>query len=353
MRFNLPGRVSSGQVVYFTRQLALMLRSGIPLVKSLYTISRQVSNPDFSHILSSIAVQVEQGDKLSEALSRFPSIFPPYYINMVKVAEVGGVLDEVFRRLAIFLEKQDKLKKKILSSLAYPLFILLVAVTILLIIMGLVVPAFMKMFREYGETLPLPTRILLSTSNFIRAYWWTLPLALFLLVIVLSFMRRSYVIRYRLDALLLSLPILGGILRRFYIGRFCQTLGTLLSSGVPIVEALRVVEGTIGNEVVKDIIRRLILLIQEGEDMTSLLRSYPKIFPPLAVEMISVGEETGNLPQMLLDISDIYEEEIDLIVSSFTSVLEPFLIVFMGVIVGFIVISMFLPLFTLTQTMAQ
>ncbi len=354
LRFlKLPGRVSSGQIVYLTRQLSIMLKAGIPLVKALYTLSSQLSDKELANIVKSIAIQVEQGDKLSYALARYPKIFPSYYVNMIKVAEVGGLLEEVFRRLATFLEKQERLKKKIISALVYPVFILLVAVAILVIIMAFVVPAFMKMFKEYGETLPGPTQFLLTVSSLVRTYWWIIPFLAIGVFVLIRILRRNSKIRYQMDRLFLKMPIIGGLLKRFYISRFAQTMGALLSSGVPMIESLEVVKETLTNDVFRAIAQQLIFVVQEGEDISSYLRSQVGVFPPLVVEMIKIGEETGTLPSMLSEIAEIYEDEMDIIVSSFTSVLEPVLIVFMGLVVGFIVIAMFLPLFTLTQAISR
>ena len=351
--FKLPRKVSPGQLVYFTRQLSVMLKAGIPLVRALHTLSSQLSDKAMAAIVRGLAVEVEQGDKLSEAMMHFPGVFPAYYINMVKVAELGGILEEIFHRLAVFLEKQQRTRKKILSALAYPAFILLVAMLILLVIMTVVVPTFMKMFSEYGRDLPLPTQILLAISNFIRRKWWMGALLVFVMFVVYQFLLKWPRIRYKIDFLKLRLPLIGGLLRRFYISRFCQTLGTLLSSGVPILTALEVVKDTLNNEVFRAIVQRLIFLVEEGEELSTYLRSQERIFSPIVVEMISIGEETGTLASMLMQIADTYDDEIDLMVSSFTSILEPFLIVFIGLIVGFIVISMFLPLFSLTQMMSQ
>ncbi len=349
----LSGRVSSGQLVYFTRQLSIMLRAGLPLVRALHTLANQMSEPYFSSIVRSIALQVEQGEKLSDVMQRYPRIFPNYYVNMIKVAEIGGILDEIFHRLAVFLEKQERTNKKVFSALIYPAFILLVAFLIVFIIMTIVVPTFMKMFKEYDQALPLPTKILLSVSDFLRSKWWIGLLFVFCLWVVYKILLRFPRVRYKVDMLKLKIPLIGGLLKRFYISRFSQTLGTLLLSGVPVIDALEVVKGTVNNDVFKSIIQRLIFVVSEGEDLSSYLKAQPFIFPPLVVEMISIGEETGSLPDMLSKIAEIYDEEIDLMVSSFTSILEPFLIVSMGLIVGFIVISMFLPLFTLTQAMSQ
>ncbi len=354
LRFlKLPSRIPAGQLIYFTRQLAVMLRAGIPLVRALHTLSSQLTNRAFAGIVASLAVQVEQGDKLSDALARYPSLFPVYYVNMVKVAEASGSLDEIFLRLASFLENQHRTKKKIISALAYPVFVLLVALVILLIIMGFVVPSFMKMFREYGEALPLPTRLLLGASQFVRERWWIGGLFVVGLFALISFLRRFPGVRYKMDELILLLPGIGGLFKRFYVGRIAQTLSTLLASGVPIVEAISVTRGTIENEVYRALLQRLIFIVEEGDEISSYLRTQVKFFPPLVVEMISLGEETGKLAPMLSQVAEIFEEEMELMVSSLTSLLEPFLIVFMGAVVGFIVIAMFLPLFSLTQIMSR
>ncbi len=350
----LPTRIKSGQLVYFTKQLSVMLKAGFPLVRALHTLSSQISDYRFARIVSSIAIQVEQGDKLSEAFQRYPAIFPPYYINMVRVAETGGILDEIFRRLALFMEKQYRIKKKVISAFAYPIFILVVAIVILLIIMAVVVPSFMKMFKEYGEDLPTITKTLLLCSNWLREKWWIGGIFAVGGVIVVSLLVRVPVIAYWVDRILLRVPGIGGILRRFYVSRFAQTLGTLLASGVPIIKALEVVRDTMGNRVFRSVVHRLIFAVEEGDDMSSFLRLVGRgVFPPLVIEMISIGEESGTLSAMLLQIADTYEEEIDLIVSSLSSVIEPFLIVFIGLVVGFIVIAMFMPLFSLTQIMSQ
>ncbi len=349
----LPWRNSSGQLVYFSRQLYVMIKSGIPLARALKTLSQQMSDNEMRGIVSSLALQVEQGEPLSSAMENFPKVFPYYFTNMVKAAELGGALEEIFHRLSIFLEKQQRTKRKVISAFVYPAFILTVAVLILLVIMTFVVPSFMKMFAEYGEALPAPTRFLLWFSNFIRNQWYIGIIGGIILAVGARVILKRPALRYKFDMFLLKIPIVGELLKKFYLSIFAHMLGTLLASGVPILSALSVVKETINNQVFKSLIGQLTFLVEEGEDMAPFLRSHPKVFVPLFVEMVSVGEETGNLPSMLLEIADTFDEEIDVIVGSLTSVLEPFLIVFMGLIVGFIVIAMFLPLFTLTQVMSQ
>ncbi len=353
IRIKLPWKRHSGQLVYFSRQLYVMLKSGIPLVRALKTLSDQMSDDEMKAIVSSLALQVEQGEPLSGAMENFPQVFPYYFTNMVKAAELGGALEEIFHRLSVFLEKQQKTKRKVISAFVYPAFILAIALIILLVIMTFVVPSFMKMFAEYGEALPGPTRFLLAVSTFIRSKWYIGIGIITLLILGFNYLLQVPALRYKFDNFVLKLPVIGPLLKKFYLSVFAHMLGTLLASGVPILSALAVVKETINNQVFKSLIGQMALLVEEGENITPFLRSNPKVFVPLFVEMVSVGEETGNLPSMLMEIAQTFDDEIDVLVGSLTSILEPFLIVFMGLMVGFIVIAMFLPLFTLTQVMSQ
>jgi type IV pilus assembly protein PilC len=343
-------RKSAGgkQLVHFTRQLATLVAAGLPLVKSLQTLYSQLEEGYLKEVVGTVAEDVEAGNTFSSSLTRFPKVFPSLFVNMVKAAELGGMLDEVLRRLADFLEKQHRLRERIRSALVYPAFVLGIAVIILSILIVFVVPTFTKMFAELGGMLPLPTRLLIGTSNFCREKWYLVILTLACLAFFYRILTKDPRRKILFDKLRLRLPVFGRLLQEVCIARFARTLGTLLSSGVSILVALDVVRETVGNEVIASAVTKVRESIKEGESVANPLQ-LAGVFPPLVVKMVSIGEETGQLDKMLVQIANEYEEEVDLTVASLTALLEPVLIVTMGIIVGFIVISMFLPLFALAR----
>jgi len=339
--------VSLKQLSVFTRQLSTLIHAGLPLVKALYTLSDQLDGY-LKEVVAKVTSQVEAGDKFSACLARYPRIFPNVFVNMIKAAELGGLLDEVLKKLAVFLEKEQRLKARVRSALVYPAFVLGVAMIILTLLMVFVVPTFSNMFADLGGDLPLATQILVGTSAALRHSWYWIILGLGLVVFAYRIFLRAPGNRLLIDKLKLRLPVFGNLMRQMAVAHFSRTLGTLLKSGVPILAALEAVRDTVGNAVLAQATMRVHDRIKEGENISDEMQACA-CFPPLVVRMVSVGEESGELDNMLIQIANDYEEEVDVTVSSLTSLLEPMLIVLMGLIVGFIVIAMFLPLFTLAK----
>ncbi|MBU1006641.1 MAG: type II secretion system F family protein [Candidatus Omnitrophica bacterium] len=346
--FSLKKRVSTKSLVVFTRQLSTLIAAGLPLVKALRTLYDQLESGALKDIIKSLAGEVESGTKFSEALSRFPKVFPGFYINMIKAGELGGMLEGILKRLSEFLDKSQKLKDKIKSALMYPAFVMLVAVSILIMLMIFVIPTFTNMFSELGGALPLPTKILIATSDIIRNFWYLIPLIPVLIIALYKLFVRDINRRIFLDKLKLHIPVVGNLIQQLSVARFSRTLGTLLSSGVPILNALDTVRDIVGNEFIGRAVVHVRDSIKEGEGVAKPMEA-SKAFPMLVVKMVNIGEETGQLDKMLIQIADNFEEEVDVAVSGLTSLLEPILIVFMGLVVGFIVISMFMPLFSLAR----
>ena len=339
--------VSLKQLSVFTRQLSTLIHAGLPLVKSLYTLTDQLDGY-LKEVVAKITTQVEAGEKFSACLARYPNIFPNVFASMIRAAELGGMMDEVLKKLATFLEKDERIKNRVRSALLYPAFVMGVAATILALLMIFVVPTFSSMFADLGGELPIPTRILIATSEAIRHRWYWIILAAGLLVFGYRVFVRAPKNRFLVDQLKLHVPVFGKLLQQMAVARFSRTLGTLLKSGVPILRALEAVRDTVGNSVIAEATVRVRESIKEGENISGQMEA-TGAFPPLVVRMVSVGEESGELDNMLLQIANDYEEEVDVTVSGLTSLLEPVLIVIMGLIVGFIVVAMFLPLFTLAR----
>ena len=341
-------RINTKQLVLFTRQLATLVRAGMPLLRAFHTIEEQLDPGPLRDATQRIAEDVEGGLGCSEALARHPRIFPEFYINMIKAGELGGLLDEILQRLAEFLEKQNRLSSRVRSALVYPAFVLGAAALILLLLMIFVVPTFISMFKDLGGALPLPTRILILTCNLVRSGWWLLGVLGVVAVVSYRMLAVTPQGRLLLDRLKLHAPLVGGLIQGVAVARFARTLGTLLTSGVPILAALETVEATVGNTVISRAIRQLRDRIKEGESVSDPMAA-TRVFPPLVVRMVALGEETGQLDKMLVQIAASFEEEVDLQVASLTQLLEPVLIIGLGLVVGFIVISMFMPLFTLAK----
>jgi len=344
------GGISPKQVTVFTRQLATLIGAGLPVVRSLYVLERQEKPGLLKTTIRGLAEQVEGGSAFSEALAKYPKTYPPLYVNTVKAGETGGVLELVLSRLADFAEKSQKLNSRIKAALVYPALVLVMAFTVLFFLVTFIVPKFMQIFKEMNVPLPPITQILLFISDFAKNRWFIGIGILIGLIILYNVLSRLTATRLILDRIKLDLPVMGALLRKIAIARFSRTLGTLLSSGVPILQALMVAKDTTGNEVMARSIIHVHDSVREGETVAKpLLKA--GLFPAMAVNMISVGEETGALDQMLLKIADVYDEEVDVTVTGLMSLLEPFLIIGMGLIVGFIVIAMFLPLFSLVTAL--
>ena len=344
----MKGRVKKKSLAIFTRQLATMIDAGLPLVQSLEILSQQEADETFREIIRTIKNEVEGGATLAAALQKHPRVFDDMYVNLVVAAEEAGTLDVILSRLATHIEKMEELKKKIKSALVYPAMIVTVAIGVTIILMVFVVPVFEKLFSGIGQTLPLPTRVVIAVSNIFKSY---LPIVIAIVVVLVIVLQRYYKTENgerRIDDLMLKLPIFGELLRKVAIARFARTLGTLVSSGVPILESLNIVAGAAGNKVVEEAILKGKVSISEGQTISEPL-AQSGVFPVMVTQMISVGETTGSLELMLNKVADFYESEVDTAVATMSSMLEPVLMIFLGVIVGGLVISMYLPIFKMAS----
>ncbi len=339
-----PGKVPLKDVVIFTRQFSTMINAGLPLVQALDILAKQSDNKALQQVTRAVVFDVESGTTVSDALSRHPRVFTDLYVNMVAAGEAGGILDTILMRLATFLEKADALMRKVKGAMIYPAVISGVAVICVTVLLWKVIPVFETMFASVNLELPLPTRVVVGLSRFVNAYWWAVlggAAATGVLV------RRYYATpdgKLVIDRLLLKLPVLGDVLRKAAVSRFTRTLGTLIASGVSILDGLEITAKTAGNRVISDAIMESRTSIAGGETIAAPLQK-SNVFPPMVISMISVGEQTGGLDEMLSKIADFYEEEVDAAVKALTSILEPVMIIIVGGIVGFVVISMYLPLF--------
>lgn len=341
------GGVSQKQITQFTQQLSILQDAGLPIVRSLRILEGQLKPCALKFQLEEVANEVENGSSLSEALSKHPKTFDKLFVNMVKAGEAGGVLDTILERLAVFQEKSLRLKKKVVGALIYPIAVISIAVLILAGIMVFVIPSFQKMFKETGVKLPAVTQLLLTASQFMGKWWPVLLVAVPAVVIfTYKLINRTPSGKLMMDRIKLNIPIFGMIAKKSTISRFCRTLGTLIASGVPILEALSIVKDAIGNEVIGKAIEDVYTSIKEGESIAAPLKQ-SGVFDDLVVNMIDVGEETGELDKMLMKIADNYDDDVDVAVESMTSLMEPILIIGMGATVGFIVIALFMPLVSL------
>jgi type IV pilus assembly protein PilC len=328
----------------FTRQFATMIGAGLPMVQCLEVLAEQMESAEFRKIIARIKDDVQAGQTLSEAMSKHKKIFDDLFVNMIKAGEEGGALEIILQRLAVYREKNDALRRKVKGALIYPAVISVVATAVTIIMLTYIVPVFAKMFTGLGGELPAPTRMVLSISQFLQSS------GLFILVFVIAVVggyiayRRTEKGRFNTDQMLLKLPIFGTLIRKSSVARFTRTLGTLLNSGVSILDALDITARTAGNAVVAQAINKAAMSIAEGETITDPLRD-TGVFPPMVIQMVSVGEKTGGLPEMLLKIADFYDDEVDAAVAALTSLIEPVVIVVMGAVIGGILIAMYLPMF--------
>jgi type IV pilus assembly protein PilC len=331
----------------FTRQLATMIDAGLPLVQCLDILAAQTPNKIFARVLSQVKSSVEQGATFSDALRRHPRIFDDLYVNLVAAGEIGGILDTILNRLAIYIEKAVKLRGQIKSALFYPVGIMVVAVGVIAVMLIKVIPTFENMYKEMGHAeLPAATKFVINISHGFINKWYLYAGTIFTVVFGSTAMRRTDAGKEVFDRMLLRLPVMGGTLRKIVVARFTRTLGTLLTSGVPILDALDICARTAGNKVVEQGIMKARDKISEGHDMAGPLAE-SRVFPTMVVQMIGVGEQTGAMDQMLQKIADFYEEEVDSAVSALTSLIEPIMMAFLGVVVGGLIIAMYLPIFKL------
>ena len=351
IRISLPflkQKVNQRSVAVFTRQLATMIDAGLPLVQSLEILSSQQDNKVFKNVIRQIKEDVEGGSTFAGALTKHPSAFNELYTNLVVAGEEGGILDNILNRLASYIEKAEALKKKVKSALVYPATIIGVAVIVVMILMIFVIPVFESMFKSAGQSLPLPTLIVLTISKMIKKYVLIFIPAFVLLIYLFKKYYQTKNGRAVVDSLLLKLPVFGSLLKKIAVARFSRTLGTLVSSGVPILDGLTIVSRTSGNRTIETAILSARASIREGETIAEPL-GRSGIFPPMVIQMISVGESTGALDSMLSKIAEFYEEEVDVAVANLTSLLEPLLMIFLGVVIGGVVIAMYLPIFNMAS----
>jgi type IV pilus assembly protein PilC len=341
-------KVKNKDIVIFTRQFSTMIDAGLPLVQGLNILAEQADNPTFRVILKQITKDVEGGSTLAEAMKKHPKVFDSLFVNLVAAGEVGGILDTILQRLATFIEKAEDLKGKIKGAMTYPIVVMAIAFIVIAVILIFVIPVFQDMFSSFGSALPVPTQIVVNMSNFMKSNIIYIIIAIFAVSYVFKRYRNTKGGRKTTDEIALKIPIFGDMLKKTAVARFTRTLGTMLSSGVPILDSLEIVAKTAGNVVIEEIIYDVRGSIAEGQTIAEPL-SENEIFPPLVTQMISVGEATGALDTMLNKIADFYDKEVDAAVDALTSMLEPLLMLFLGGAIGGLVIAMYLPIFSMAS----
>ncbi|OPX37571.1 MAG: pilus assembly protein PilC [Desulfobacteraceae bacterium 4484_190.2] len=343
-------KITAKDVVIFTRQFSTMIDAGLPLVQGLTILAEQTENKTFQNVLKRVTKDVEGGSSLAEALKKHPKVFDGLYVNLVAAGEVGGILDTILQRLAAYIEKAEKLKKRIKGAMTYPIIVVAIAILVIAVILIFVIPVFQEMFSSFGKALPVPTQIVVNMSDFLKGNIHYVIGAFIVFVFAFKKYRGTKKGRKQTDALALKLPVFGNLLKKTAVARFTRTLGTMISSGVPILDALEIVAKTSGNVILEEIIYEVRSSIAEGQTIAEPL-SEADIFPTMVVQMISVGEATGALDTMLNKIADFYDDEVDAAVEALTSMLEPLLMVFLGGTIGGLVIAMYLPIFQMAAAM--
>ena len=350
LELKIPGmgaqKVQTKELVVFTRQFATMIDSGLPLVQCLDILSGQQENKTFKEILGKVKESVESGSTFADALGKHPAAFDQLYVNLVAAGEVGGILDTILNRLAAYIEKAMKLKKQVKGAMVYPITIMSIAVVVVGVILVFVIPTFAKMFADFGGELPMPTRMVIALSNFLTKYIIVIIAAMFGIKFAIGKYYASANGKKVIDRLALQAPIIGPLVRKVSVAKFTRTLGTMISSGVPIMDGLEIVAKTAGNKIVEEAIYNVRQSISEGKTIAEPLAQCG-VFPPMVVQMISVGEATGAMDTMLNKIADFYDDEVDDAVGAMTAMMEPLLMVFLGTTVGGLVVAMYLPIFKL------
>ena len=337
-------KIKKKDLVIFTRQFSTMIDAGLPLVQGLTILSQQTENPTFRKLLKQVVADVEGGASLNEALKKHPHVFDDLFCHLVAAGEVGGILDIILQRLAVYIEKAEKLKSQIKGAMTYPAVVMVIAAGVLAVIMIFVIPVFQEMFSSGGSALPVPTQIVVDLSDFSVNYSLHIIVAMIVFFIAFKQFRKTAFGHKNTDALLLKLPIFGDLMRKVAVARFTRTLGTMISSGVPILDALEICAKTSGNVILEEVVLEVRSDVSEGQTMAEPL-SQNNIFPNMVTQMIAVGEATGALDTMLDKIADFYDDEVDVAVAALTSMLEPLLMVFLGGSIGGIVVAMYLPIF--------
>ncbi len=345
--------VTTEDVTNFARQFSAMISAGLPLIQCLNILAEQTENENFKKVLVSVTNSVETGHSLADSLGKHSDVFPELFVNMIAAGEVGGILDTILLRLATFLEKAQGLKRKIKGAMMYPMVISIVAVLAVAAMLIFVIPVFAKMFGDFGAKLPAPTQMMVNASKFLRSPAKILPVLAGLVLAAVGFVRyrRTPKGKYNVDKMLLKVPVLGDLTRKSAVAQFSRTLGTLLSSGVSILEALEITAKTSSNMVVRNALLSMIGAISEGKTITEPMKA-TGVFPPMVIQMVAVGEESGGLDQMLSKIADFYDEEVNAAVDALTSVMEPIIIVFLAVIMGGTLIAMYMPMFSMIEAVS-
>ncbi len=342
--------IKTRELVIFTRQFATMIDAGLPLVQCLQILGDQQPNKTFQTIIREVKADVEQGSTFADALRKHPKPYDDLYVNLVQAGEIGGILDTILNRLSVYLEKADALRRKVKGAMVYPSTVLVVAIGVVVLMLVKVIPTFEKMFADFGGELPGPTQFVVSLSHFMQQ--WIGPVIVVVIAAFMAFFaarRRSLKFRKSTDALFLKLPIFGPLLRKVAVARFTRTLGTMIASGVPILDGLDIVARTAGNMIIEEALRKVRSAITEGKTMAEPLAE-SDVFPGMVTQMIAVGEETGAMETMLAKIADFYDEEVDAAVDALTAMLEPMMMVFLGGTVGGLLIAMYLPIFKIADT---
>ncbi len=346
----LQQKVKTKDLVIFTRQFAVMIDAGLPLVQCLQILGDQSENPSLKRVVNEVRNEIESGSTFAEALAKHPKVFDNLYVNLVAAGEIGGILDTILNRLAIQLEKADKLARQFKGAMVYPITVSTIAIGVVVLLLVKVIPVFEKMFADFGGTLPGPTQTVIGLSNWMQQYVAYCIAGVITVIMLHSQARaRSATYRYRTDKVKLALPLFGTIIKKVAVARFTRTLGTMIASGVPILDALDIVSKTAGNMVIEEELQETRASISEGKTIAEPLQN-SKVFPGMMVQMIAVGEETGSMEIMLNKVADFYDDEVDTAVAALTSMLEPLLMVFMGGSIGSILIAMYLPIFTIADT---
>jgi type IV pilus assembly protein PilC len=343
--FYIPG-VKWKETVIVTRQLATLIDAGLPLLRSLNILTTQLRPSTMRDILLEISSDVQQGSTFSEGLAKHPKVFDRLFVNMVRAGEVGGMLEVVLNRLAVFMEKRMTLKRKVKSALVYPIFVVLASMGIVTFLLVRIVPIFAEIFADFGSGLPAPTQFLVTVADFVQVKWWLLLTVFNSTIITIKFLAKIEILKRGMDRVSLKVWLVGDLVTKVGVARFARTLGTLITSGVPILQALRITKETIGNSVIQNAIQKVHDRIKEGDSIAAPLDE-SKVFPPMVVNMIDVGEETGALDSMLHKVADIYDAEVEAAVEGLLSLMEPAIIIVLGGIIGFIVIALYLPIFSL------
>ncbi len=348
LNFGGSKKITEQEVVIFTRQFATMIEAGLPLVQCLDILARQTENKEFARIITQVKTDVESGDGYADALRKHPKAFSEFYVNMIEAGEAGGILDTITERLAVYLEKAAALKSKVKGALVYPAVIVGIAVVVVTFLLLYVIPVFAEMFSSFGGELPAPTRFVMTLSDLVRDYvLYAIPL-FFVFVWLFKRFYKTDKGKLAVDRLVLKLPVFGPLIQKVAVAKFTRTLGTLVSSGVPIIDGLTITARTAGNKVVEGAVLSIITSIKEGQTIAEPLGRQP-IFPPMVVQMIEVGENAGALDAMLNKIADFYDQEVDNAVEALTKLLEPMLMVFLGIVIGGMVIAMYLPIFKIAS----